>query len=120
MQNLSNIAKLLGSNGGKKSAESRLGGKTKEQISELMRKIRLTKKNMNYTIKKRQFTALNETDKAKRDKLNEDTLTSEYSPNLKYQLVCLSTEFVFSTKKECFEKISQLGIPLEYFLIHKP
>lgn len=36
------IAKQLGSRGGKKSAEVRLGGLTKEQKSELMRKVRLT------------------------------------------------------------------------------
>lgn len=37
--NLSNIAKQLGSRGGKKSAESRLGGKTKEEISQIMREL---------------------------------------------------------------------------------
>lgn len=39
------IAKQLGSRGGKKSAEVRLGGLTKEQKSELMRKVRYSKKN---------------------------------------------------------------------------
>ena len=35
-------AQILGRLGGKKSAEVRLGGLTKEQKSELMRKVRLT------------------------------------------------------------------------------
>lgn len=40
------IAKQLGSRGGKKSAEVRLGGLTKEQKSELMRKVRYSKKEI--------------------------------------------------------------------------
>lgn len=40
----SQAAKFLGRLGGKKSVESRLGGKTKEERSEIMRSIRLTKK----------------------------------------------------------------------------
>ncbi|MFA5095678.1 MAG: hypothetical protein WC447_03415 [Candidatus Paceibacterota bacterium] len=36
------IAKQLGSKGGKKSAQVRFSGLTKEQKSELMRKVRLT------------------------------------------------------------------------------
>jgi len=40
---LTKIAQQLGSRGGKKSAESRLGGMTKEQRSGLMRKVRLSK-----------------------------------------------------------------------------
>jgi len=38
------MARQLGSVGGKKSAEVRLGGLTKEQKSELMRKVRYSKK----------------------------------------------------------------------------
>lgn len=45
MENLSNIAKQLGSRGGKKSVKKRLGGLTKEQISEHMRGVRLSKLN---------------------------------------------------------------------------
>lgn len=41
--NLSKIAQQLGKKGGKKSVESRFGGKTKSEISEIMRKVRLTK-----------------------------------------------------------------------------
>lgn len=33
------MAKILGSNGGKKSAEARLGGKTREERSEVMRQL---------------------------------------------------------------------------------
>lgn len=39
----SDYARKLGSSGGKKSVQSRFNGKTKEQISELMRKVRLSK-----------------------------------------------------------------------------
>jgi len=42
---LTKIAQQLGSRGGKKSAESRLGGMTKEQRSGLMRKVRLSKRD---------------------------------------------------------------------------
>lgn len=44
--NLSKIAQQLGRRGGKKSAESRFKGKTKEQISETMRKIRYSKSDL--------------------------------------------------------------------------
>jgi len=40
------IAKQLGSRGGKKSVEVRLGGLTKEQKSEIMRKVRLSFKEL--------------------------------------------------------------------------
>jgi len=38
-------AKLLGSLGGKASANKRLGGKTQSEISEIMKNIRLSKKD---------------------------------------------------------------------------
>lgn len=38
-----NAARLLGALGGKKSAESRLGGKTKEERSEAMRKVSIAR-----------------------------------------------------------------------------
>lgn len=41
--NIKEMAKKLGSKGGKKSAEIRMSGMTKEQKSELMRKVRLSK-----------------------------------------------------------------------------
>jgi flavorubredoxin len=41
---ISEYAKLLGSRGGKQSAKKRLEGKTKEEISEIMRKMRYSKK----------------------------------------------------------------------------
>lgn len=41
---MTQIAKALGSLGGKKSAEVRFGGKTKSEISEIMKKVRLTSK----------------------------------------------------------------------------
>lgn len=63
-----------------------------------------------YTIKKRQFTALKEKDKLKRDKLNSETITSEYLPSYKYQLICLNTEFIFRTKKECINQLRQFDI----------
>lgn len=43
IMNLSEIAKQLGSAGGKKSAQSRFKGKTKKEISEIMKKVRLAK-----------------------------------------------------------------------------
>jgi hypothetical protein len=67
----------------------------------------------NYTIQKRLFTALKETDKQKRDELNADPLTSEYLPSMKYQLVCLFTGFIFKTKAECVAQLKAFGIPLE-------
>lgn len=42
MKKLSNIAKQLGSAGGKKSVKARFGGKTKEEVSQTMRKVRMT------------------------------------------------------------------------------
>lgn len=45
MTNISDIAKQLGSRGGKKSAESRLGGKTPKERSDAMRKLRSSKMN---------------------------------------------------------------------------
>jgi copper chaperone CopZ len=45
--NVSDIAKQLGSLGGKKSVDSRFKGKTKEEISEIMSKVRLTKQLKN-------------------------------------------------------------------------
>jgi hypothetical protein len=47
MATIRNIAKQLGSRGGKKSAQVRLAGKTKEERSEIMRKVRLAKKTDN-------------------------------------------------------------------------
>lgn len=44
MINLSDIAKHLGSSGGKKSAKSRLENKTKDERSEIMRKLNALKK----------------------------------------------------------------------------
>ena len=67
----------------------------------------------NYTIKKRTFAARFETDPIKRAKLNADTLTSEYSPQIKYQLVFNFTEFGFETKKQCVDKLIEFGIPIE-------
>jgi len=43
MKNISKIAQLLGSRGGKKSAEVRLGSLSKSEISEKMRHLRLAK-----------------------------------------------------------------------------
>ena len=42
----SKYAKLLGSRGGKQSAKSRFDGKTKEEISEIMRKLRYSRKDL--------------------------------------------------------------------------
>lgn len=42
MENLSGAAKQLGSRGGKKSVEVRLGGKTEKERSEFMRRVRLS------------------------------------------------------------------------------
>jgi hypothetical protein len=42
MENITSAASQLGKLGGKKSAESRFAGKSKEDISEMMRKVRLT------------------------------------------------------------------------------
>lgn len=44
MNDLSSIAKQLGSKGGKKFAETHLKGKTKEERSEFMRRVRLSPK----------------------------------------------------------------------------
>lgn len=41
--NFKELAKMLGSQGGKKSAISRFKGKSKKEISEIMRGVRLTK-----------------------------------------------------------------------------
>jgi len=65
-----------------------------------------------YTIKKRTFAALHAKTEEERNKLNADVLTSEYMPSTKYQLVCNCTEFAFATKKECYEMLKKLGIPL--------
>lgn len=43
--NLSEIAKKLGSVGGKKSVKSRFKGKTKEEISQIMKKVKGSKKS---------------------------------------------------------------------------
>jgi hypothetical protein len=43
---LSKIAKQLGKKGGKKSVEARFGGKSKQEISEMMRKVRYSKKEL--------------------------------------------------------------------------
>ncbi len=43
METLSDIAKIMGSKGGKKSVESRFAGKTKEEISEIMKKLQKKK-----------------------------------------------------------------------------
>ena len=40
--NISNIAKQFAKHGGKKSAQSRFAGKSKEEISEIMRKVRMS------------------------------------------------------------------------------
>lgn len=45
MNKLSKIAQQLGKLGGKKSAQSRFSGKSKDEISELMRKVRLSKQD---------------------------------------------------------------------------
>ena len=45
MTKLSNIAKQLGSVGGKKSVVKRFAGKTKEEISAMMKKVRGTNKS---------------------------------------------------------------------------
>ncbi len=45
MKEINEAARALGKLGGKKSAEARLGGKTKEQKSELMRRVRLSKRD---------------------------------------------------------------------------
>lgn len=42
---ISKIAKQLGSLGGKKSVESRFGGKTKEEVSDIMKNVRVSKKD---------------------------------------------------------------------------
>lgn len=47
MNEINEYAKLLGSNGGKKSVQSRFKDKTKDEISAMMRSIRLTKLNKN-------------------------------------------------------------------------
>ena len=44
MTTLSNMAKQLGSAGGKKSVQSRFKGKTKDEISESMRMVRFKKR----------------------------------------------------------------------------
>ncbi len=44
MENLSNIAAQLGKRGGKKSAESRFAGRSMEEVSAIMRSLRLTPK----------------------------------------------------------------------------
>jgi len=44
MNDLSSIAKQLGSKGGKKFVETHLKGKTKEERSEFMRRVRLSSK----------------------------------------------------------------------------
>lgn len=108
---LSKIAKQLGKIGGKKSAEVRFKGKSKEEISEMMRRVK--HKGKEYTIKKRTFAAIHAKINKERDKLNSDVLTSEYMPSMKYQLVCNSTEFAFATKKECYKMLKKLGIPLQ-------
>ena len=46
MIKLSNIAKMLGSRGGKKSVQVRFAGKSKKEISEIMRKVRYSKKGL--------------------------------------------------------------------------
>ena len=51
MENIKNIAKALGSLGGKKSAKNRFAGKSKKEISELMRKVRLTSEQKKKTSK---------------------------------------------------------------------
>ncbi len=42
-QSIKNYAKELGMKGGRASAKKRFDGKTKDEISEIMRKVRLTK-----------------------------------------------------------------------------
>jgi hypothetical protein len=43
---ISEIAKALGSLGGKKSVKVRFAGKTKEEISEIMKRVKLAKKRI--------------------------------------------------------------------------
>lgn len=43
----SQIAKQLGSAGGKKSVQVRFGGKKKEEISDIMKKVRMSSKEIN-------------------------------------------------------------------------
>lgn len=43
MKKINKFAQQLGKMGGKKSAQSRLNGKSKAEISEMMRKLRYTK-----------------------------------------------------------------------------
>ena len=69
-----------------------------------------------YTIKRRKFTAAKEKDPIKRNKLNSDVLTSEFSPEMKYQLVCMSTEFVFKDRRGCYDMLKKLDIPRVRFL----
>jgi len=45
MEASSEIAKTLGSKGGKKSVESRFKGKTKKEISEIMKKLQKKRKS---------------------------------------------------------------------------
>lgn len=95
--NLSKIAKSLGSVGGKKSAESRFKGKTKEEISEMMSKIRKQEHKIVYGFSsdghvpiafKREFAAtLYPKGSKERELLNESSITSESEPEYKWVLI---------------------------------
>jgi len=47
MKQISKMASMMGKKGGKNSVKSRFSGKTKTEISEIMRNVRYSKNNKN-------------------------------------------------------------------------